>query len=176
MDKMQYPRGLVRYDTQNGLEGQLGPRELLRRMLRPRVLGYGAVLLLICVALLTSLWLRAPFKVDVVRDRGSIARQVEDGWIENVYRLQIMNTTEQAQRYRVSPRGLPQLSADLAGDIVVAPAEARWVPVTVRVPPQVAESAGPGAHGIEFVVERIADTADEPSRIQVEKSTFLVPR
>ena len=56
------------------------------------------MLLLILAALLTSLFMRAPFKVDVVRDRGALARLVEDGWVENVYRLQIMNATEQSQR------------------------------------------------------------------------------
>jgi polyferredoxin len=140
------------------------------------VLVYSAVLLLICLALATSLWLRSPFRVDVDRDRGAIARIVEDGWVENVYRLQIMNSTEAVQRYRVRASGLPELAVEVQRDIRIGPAEALWVPLALRVPPQVAERAGAGAHKIEFTVERLDDRADATPRRQVEKSTFMVPR
>ncbi len=56
---------------------------------------YGAILLSGVGALLVgSLAVRMPFKVDVVRDRATLAREVEDGVIENIYRLQIMNAAE----------------------------------------------------------------------------------
>lgn len=106
MDKMATPRGLIRYDTENGLEQHLTRAQRWRRVLRPRVLVYGAVLLLICSALLYSLLSRHSFRVDVVRDRAALARLVEDGWIENVYRLQIMNAAESPHRYRVEADGL----------------------------------------------------------------------
>ena len=176
MDKMQYPRGLVRYDTLNGLRQHLGRAEELKRIFRPRVIVYTAVLLLICGGLLAGLWMRSPFRVDVVRDRGSLARTVEDGWVENVYRLQIMNATEHTQRYRVQASGLPQMSHDLRGDITLAPAEARWVPVAVRVPPEAAVQAGAGSHGMSFDVERLTDPESPTARHVVEKSTFIVPR
>ena len=176
MDKMQYPRGLIRYDTQTGMQRHLPRSEVLRRVLRPRVLVYTAVLVLISGALMTSLWMRAPFKVDVVRDRGALARIVEDGYIANVYRLQIMNTTEQVQRYRIGVQGLPRVATDLAGDVVVESAQARWVPVAVTLPPDDAARAGAGSHAIEFVVETIADTAHTAAYRVQEHSTFIVPR
>jgi polyferredoxin len=176
MDKMQYPRGLVRYDTQRAIDENLGRAGMLKRILRPRVLVYTAVLVLICAALFTSLMLRSPFKVDVVRDRGTLARVVDDGWVENVYRLQLMNTTEQAQRYRIAATGLPQMATDLRGDVVVESAQARWVAVAVRVPPDVAAAAGAGTHAIQFAVERLADTAADKPHTVVEKSTFMLPR
>jgi cytochrome c oxidase accessory protein FixG len=176
MDKMKYAPGLIRYATQNGLQRHLSRGDIIRRVLRPRVLVYSGVLLLILGALLASLFMRAPFKVDVVRDRGALARLVDDGWVENVYRLQIMNATEEVQRYRIKASGLPEMATDMKGDIVVPPAEARWVPVAVRVPPQVAGQAGAGAHRIEFSIERTAGAAGEESRTLNEKSTFMVPR
>ncbi len=175
MDKMRYPRGLVRYATQNALQQHLQPGQAAARVLRPRVLVYGAVLLLICTALLASLAHRAPFKVDVVRDRGALARLVDEGWIENVYRLQIMNATELQQQYRVHAEGLPGMRTEPVAEVAVAAAQARWVPVTVRVPPEVAAQAGAGAHRINFTIERI-EGAGDPSRSVVEKSTFMVPR
>ena len=176
MDKMQYPRGLIRYDTQNGLQQHLTRSEVLKRVLRPRVLGYSAVLLLVCAGLLLSLLTRAPFKVDVVRDRGSMGRVVDDGWVENVYRLQIMNATESVQRYRIAAEGLAGITTDLTAEVSVQPAQARWVPVALRVPPQAAEAAGPGAHAVSFQVIRLAETGGAESHTLSEKYTFVVPR
>jgi len=177
MDRMQYPKGLIRYDTQNGMAQHLNRSQLLRRALRPRVLVYASVLVLIVAALGTSLALRSPFKVDVVRDRGALARLVDEGWIENVYRLQVMNTTERVQRYRIGVGGLAGMRTDFDGTVVtVDPAQARWVPVAARVAPETAAAAGRGSHPIDFTVERLVDTpADSPHSV-VEHSTFVVPR
>ena len=176
MDKMQYPRGLIRYDTQVGLQQQLSRGAVLKRVLRPRVLGYGAVLVLVCGGLVLSLLMRAPFRVDVVRDRGAMARVVDGGWVENVYRLQIMNATEALQRYRITARGLDGLTTDQTAEVSVLPAQARWVPVALRVPPQGAASAGGGAHAVSFQIERLAEPGGATSHTLLEKSTFMVPR
>ncbi len=176
MDKMQYPRGLIRYDTQVAMEQPQSPQAGLRHLLRPRVLGYSAVLVLMCVGLITGLLLRPPFKVNVVRDRGALARTVDNGWVENVYRLQIMNTTEQPQRYRLNASGLPQMTHDLRADVAVGPAQAQWVVLSVRVPPEAATQAGAGSHGMSFDVSQIPNSPTLPQRHVVEKSTFMVPR
>jgi polyferredoxin len=55
---------------------------------------------------------RTPLKLDVIRDRGSMGREVEDGIIENVYRLQIINTDERGHRYRISASGIDGLTVD----------------------------------------------------------------
>ena len=177
MDKMQYPRGLVRYDTLNGLTQHLGRAQELRRIVRPRVLVYTAVLLLICGGLLFGLLTRSPFRVDVVRDRGTLARIVDDGWVENVYRLQIMNATEQPQRYTVAAAGLPGMTQDRQAEVALAPAEARWIALAVRVPPEVAVRAGPGSHPMQFTVTGAAGPSLAATASQVvERSTFVVPR
>jgi cytochrome c oxidase accessory protein FixG len=172
MDKMKYPRGLIRYATSNGLTQRWGRAQMFKRVLRPRVLVYGGVLLAIAAAFVVSLSLRHTLKVDVVRDRTSLARVVGQGRIENVYRLQLMNATERPQRYRLAVEGLD--GAELAQDaeVQVLPAEARWVTLAVRVPPQSALAAGPGAHPIRFHVRALGDSGDAV----VEKSTFVVPR
>jgi cytochrome c oxidase accessory protein FixG len=110
MDKVGQPRGLVRYDTQNALQQGWKRSQILRRMARPRVLVYSAILALIVGGVAVSLARRLPFKVDVVRERASLARWVEDGAVENVYRLQIMNATERPQRYQIEVDGGVALS------------------------------------------------------------------
>jgi cytochrome c oxidase accessory protein FixG len=176
MDKMKYPRGLIRYVTQNGLNKHLTRGEMLRTVFRPRVLIYTAILVVIVGAFLASIALRSPFRVDVVRDRASLARIVDDGQIENVYRLQVMNATELPQRYRISVAGLPGLEIDGRADLQVEPAEARWVTVSVHLPAEAAAAAGPGAHPIRFEVGRIEAAGVQAAPPNTEKSTFVVPR
>jgi polyferredoxin len=113
--------------------------------------------------------------VDVVRDRGALARQVEDGEVENVYRLQIMNATEMTQNYRVTADGLPGLRLREPLQVSVAPTEARWVSVTLRVPPETAAQTKPGSHEVHFTIEREAQGSDEARSLR-EKSTFIMPR
>jgi polyferredoxin len=142
------------------------------------------VLVLLCAALLTSLLMRSPVKLDVVRDRGVMARLVEDGYIENLYRMQIMNTTEHAQHFRLGVEGMDGIALAQSLDVVVAPADARWIAVAVRIPPQTAAQAGAGAHPIRFLLRVVEGKGDDDDdrhaqgsalRMQ-ERSTFVVPR
>ena len=168
MDKMNYPRGLVRYATQNALDNRWTSRQMWRRVLRPRVLIYSGLLGLITLGLLLSLTLRTPLKVDVVRDRASLARITEVGTLENVYRLQIMNATEQPQHYHVQVQGLDSIQIKTDTTVQVGPAQSRWVVVRVDIP---YGSATAGSHPIWFEISA------EAERIRVtEKSVFLVPR
>ncbi|WP_280156017.1 cytochrome c oxidase accessory protein CcoG [Piscinibacter sp. XHJ-5] len=172
MDKMKYPRGLIRYATQNGLTQRLSRQHMLRRVLRPRVLVYACVLLAISAAFVTGLALRHTLKVDVVRDRSSLARLVEQGHIENLYRLQLMNATERERHYRVSVQGIPGAALTSSLEVTVLPAQARWITLAVRVPPHSAQALGPGAHPLRFQVAAVEDD----STTVTEKSTFVVPR
>ena len=168
MDKMNYPRGLIRFSTQNAMAGQWSKSQLWRRVRRPRVLVYSAILLALCVGLLWSLLERTPLKVNVVRDRAALSRIVAGGKLENVYRLQIMNATEQPQRYRITASGLEGLALASESEVDIGPAESRWVPVRLQIG---YGSAAPGSHAIEF---NVGDVAGE-SHVS-EKSIFLVPR
>lgn len=169
MDKMHYPRGLIRYSTPNGLAQGWGVRQMWRRVLRARVLIYASVLLLVTTAVLGSLFLRSPFKVDVVRDRGAMARTVGAGFVENVFRLQIMNASETVTRYKLSAQGLPGLQLVSPDVVEVDAASTRWVAVRLQLPPGAAE---PGSHTVHFHIQ----AQDAELRELVEKSVFLVPR
>jgi len=144
MQKVGRPQQLIRYSTTHAMEGRP------TRVLRPRVLVYGFILFLIAVAAAASLYLRVPLKVDVIRDRAAIAREVEGGLIENVYRLQIMNTTEEARAFEISVSGLPGIQLWGEPTVGVPAAASRMVPVKVR-----AEPAQVGTHPIEFRVRAL---------------------
>lgn len=169
MDKVGYPRGLIKFSTQHGMEQGWDTKQMLRRAMRPRVLVYSAILLAITAAVGVSLYLRTPLRVDVMRDRGSLARMVEQGRIENVYRLQIMNATEETQRYAIGVSGLPGITLEPANEVEVLPTEVRSAAVRVQIPPG---TAATGSHPIQF---EIRSTGDEVARV-TEKAAFLVPR
>ena len=168
MDKMGYARGLVKYSTQNAISQHWTPAQTLRHVLRPRVLVYSSILGAIVIAMLVSLSLRTPFKVDVVRDRGVMARVVSGGKIENVYRLQVMNATESTQHYKIIAAGLPGLVVSSENIVRVGSTESRWVAVRVQAPFDV---AAPGSHAMQFEIESL----DSPGHLS-EKSVFVVPR
>jgi len=167
MDKMGYPRGLVKYSTQNGMANGWSRAQMIRRALRPRILIYTGILMAIVVALGVSLWLRVPLKVDVIRDRGALARMVEMGRIENVYRIQFMNASEQPRQLLLSVDGLPGVTLASEPTVELLPTEVRSVAVRVQVPP----GGEPGSHPIVFTFR----SADGELAVQ-EKTTFLVPR
>ena len=167
MDKVGYERGLVRYTTENAMNRKWTRAQTLRHVLRPRILIYTSILASIVIAMFVSLTLRIPFKVDVVRDRGSMARIVAGGKIENVYRLQVMNATEATQQYRVAVSGIPGLAMNSDEVVQVESTQSRWVPVRVQMP---YEGAVPGSHPFQFEITAM----DSGEKIN-EKSTFLVP-
>ena len=168
MDKVQYPRGLIRYATQNGMQNRWSSAQMLRRVLRPRVLFYSAVLLALCTAMLASLVTRTPLKVDVVRDRAALSRVVAGGQLENIYRVQVMNATEQPQRYRITASGLQGLQVASEPEVEIGPAESRWVAVRLQVPYGAAPA---GSHTVHLDVQALGDRAQVS-----EKTVFLVPR
>lgn len=168
MDKMHYPRGLIRFSTQNAVSKGWAKSDILRRVLRPRVLIYTAILVALCVGMLASLVSRTPLKVDVVRDRAALSRIVAGGKLENVYRLQIMNATEVTQRYRIAAQGLQGLELASDAEFEIDAAQSRWVVVRLHIP---YGSAPAGSHVVHFDVESLGTGAKVS-----EKAVFLVPR
>lgn len=182
MDKMGYERGLIKFSTQNAITKNWSRQQILQHVLRPRVLIYAAVITLLVSALAASLWLRTPFRVNVMRDRGVMDRLSDDGKLENVYRLQIMNGTETAQHYTLHVTGIKNIemeSEDINQDekaehsshnrsLLVNSAESRSVIVDLKIPDGELES---GSHKIEFEIINL-ESGDKVE----EKSVFLVPR
>ena len=167
MEKMGYDKGLIRYATQNAMANGWGFSQMWRRVFRPRVLVYTALLWLLIFGVVLSLVWRMPLKVDVIRDRG-LPRITGEGQIENVYRLQVMNATEEPLALQLNVTGLPGLAVSLNEDWQVGPAQSRWLAVRVDWP---MDQATAGSHPIWMEV------SSPDGRLHVrEKAVFLVPR
>ncbi len=165
MDKMGYPRGLIRYTTQNELElGQ--PRQLLR----PRVLVYSGLLAAIAAALVIAVLLRTPLGLDVLRDRAALFRETPEGLIENVYVLKVMNMDSVPHHYRVSATGIEGVRVQLNNAVVqAASGEVIEVPVSLLASPDVLKK---GSQPVTFVLQ-----AEDNPKLRVEEETrFLGPR
>ena len=169
MDKVDKPRGLIRYATEHAMQKGWTAREMTARVLRPRVLVYTGLLALIVLAFSVSLALRTPLKMDVIRDRGAMGREIEDGMIENVYRLQVMNTSEQAHTFRIAVSGIDSIRLETPPEVRIDGATTRAVPVLVRIDHATGKK---GSNPIAFTIEAL----DDPSLRVEEKAVFLVPR
>jgi cytochrome c oxidase accessory protein FixG len=167
MDKMGYPRGLIRFSTESAIEGKYSDRDIVKHLLRPRVLIYSAILLALVAAVAATLYFRVPLKVNVIRDRATLVREAEDGRLENVYRLQIFNTTEKPRLYTVTVSGIEGL--ELEGEpqpIQVEGASSRIVSVRLLAERTAVEK---GSNPVMFHVQALDD---ERVRID-EKSSFI---
>ena len=167
MARMGYPKGLIRYTTENALRQKLTPRQVLARSLRPRILIYTGILLAVVMAIGITLFTRVPLKVDVIRDRGSLSREIDGRWIENTYRLQVMNTQEVPHRFVIRASGAETLQLADADAFDLPGAATRMVPVRLRI--EMGKLAA-GSHKIEFEISAV----DDASIVARERSIFLV--
>ena len=127
MGKMNYPAGLIRYTTQNAVDGKK------TRILRPRILIYASILVVFISLFTITLIQRVPLKLDAIRDRNQLYRE-RAGYIENVYTLKIINMDDREHDYSLSVAGINGIQVDLKNNrINVKSGTVADVPVSVRV-------------------------------------------
>jgi cytochrome c oxidase accessory protein FixG len=162
MAKVGYPKGLIRYDTQEGLEGRR------RSVLRPRTVVYGSLLALLVAGFGLALSNRNVVGVEVMRDRNALFRERADGLIENVYNVKILNKDRVPHEFAISAAGLPGLAVDYGAETVaVGPGAVQSVPVRITV----AREELSGGADIQVSVR----TADAAALAATGKARFLAP-
>ncbi|WP_043230899.1 cytochrome c oxidase accessory protein CcoG [Pseudomonas sp. CF161] len=161
MDKMNYPRGLIKYTSEHQLQG--GKTHLLR----PRLIGYCAVLLIMIGALALALVERPMVSLDVSKDRG-LFRENSEGQIENIYSLKVINKTQQRQDYRVELVDGDGFKLQGKTEFSLAPGEITDFPVSVAM---ISDKPQSSSQSIGF---KVSDT-DQPEVYSVAKSRFVAP-
>lgn len=163
MDKMGYPRGLVRYTTEHSVHGQK------THIVRPRMLVYAALLSVLFGALVFSIAGRVPLEVDVIRDRLALYRETNEGMIENIYNIKVVNKDQNVHAYRLSASGLEGLELiNPMGEFSVESGKVLEVPVRLRIDPV---NLGRASSKVEFEVIAL----DDPEITHVEPARFLGP-
>jgi len=133
MEQMDYPKGLIRYTTENAMAGKAA------HVLRPRMFVYAALLAVLVSGLAYAISQRIPLELDVIRDRNALFRETNEGMIENVYTLKLLNMDERDHRYMLDVSGIESLRLELdaadAGEIRVPAGEVRDLVARLRVEP-----------------------------------------
>jgi polyferredoxin len=161
MDKLGYPKGLIRYSTQNAIDAR--PTHILR----PRIVVYGALLLALALAWGWGVTHRSTFIAEVLRDRNALYRIIENGAIENAYTLKLVNKTDAPARFSVGIEGGPAGATLHGAPIIVAAPAGEVVSVALLVSAPVGTH---GRHALRFAVS--ADGVPQPGSVD---SSFFAP-
>ena len=162
MDRMNYPRGLIRYTTEHALQHQE------THVIRPRMIVYAALLLVLVGGLITSMVTRTPIILDVIRDRNTLYRELPGDMVENSYTIKLINQSNDERLFRLSVSGVEGIHLDGIGDeIAVAGGGVLNLPLRAR-------AHRDNAYGI-MKIEFAATALDDESIVMIEDSRFLGP-
>lgn len=177
MDKLQAPRGLIRFSTQQAMRERAAPVPAWQHLVRPRPLVYLGLMAGVMAAMAVGMAHRPTLRLNVLRDRAVMARPVEDGALENVYRLRLSNAQERSRTLHLSVesaedvKGIDGLSLVSSGWVELPPNSDATVNATVRLSPQQTRTDAGRVLPIRFRVQ--AESATDREKV-VSTSTFLV--
>jgi cytochrome c oxidase accessory protein FixG len=162
MDKMGSPRGLIRYTTEQAVQGRQ------THVVRPRMIVYGALLTIVAGFLVYSLFTRTPLILDVIRDRNALYREVHGDRIENIYSLKVINLDNAPHTYSLLVSGIDQLQ-------VATPTGAIQVPAgTVSNVITRLEAPAAAVGGVRQITITLS-ALDNPAIRVSEKARFIGP-
>ncbi|WP_341502542.1 cytochrome c oxidase accessory protein CcoG [Gallaecimonas sp. GXIMD4217] len=130
MDKMGYERGLIRYTTEHKLAGGH------THVVRPKLLGYGAIMVVMLGLFVYTLATRSLAHMDILRDRNALYRENVEGLIENSYTIKLLNKDVDSHVFVLDVEGLPA-GWTWSGDreVLVASGELASLPITLVADP-----------------------------------------
>ena len=163
MDKMGYEKNLVKYTTQNAIDG------IQTKILRPRIVIYSALLALITIALIYAMAVRVPVELDIIRDRNALFRETNEGLIENIYTLKLINMDNKAHSYSLDISGIDGLKViQRTKDIHIPSGEVINLPLRIQVDPINLDKTG---NDLTFELKAI----DAPDISITETGRFIGP-
>jgi polyferredoxin len=172
MDKVGRPRGLVAYDTIRNLES-VGSGILPVNWLRPRVILYATLMIIVGVIMLTALLLRPELEVSVLHDRNPIYVKLSDGGLRNGYTVKLLNKLYQPRSFKIALQGLPRATLSIVGHdketdpvVTVAPDELQSVQLYVALDKGVVTALPNAATDFSFIVTDV-DSATRAEHIAI---------
>ncbi|MEE4464043.1 FixG Ig-like domain-containing protein, partial [Azotobacter chroococcum] len=161
MEKMNYPKGLISYTTEHTLSGEK------THLLRPRLIGYAIALIAMTSLFGYAVSNRSLVELDVLKDR-VLYRENDNGRIENVYILKVMNKAQRDLTFIIEAKGLDGLIYEGQREVRAAAGEILSVPVELSIDPEKLPSS---TNDIVFRIQ----SADDPSIQQDSESRFIGP-
>jgi cytochrome c oxidase accessory protein FixG len=161
MEKMNYPKGLISFTSEHQLAGGK------TKIVRPKLIGYAVVLTVMCTLLVWDIVSRVPLEVDIIRDRNSLDRETNNGLIENVYTLKLLNKSQISQVYTIEVIGLTEPTYFGDSEVTVEGGGVFTLPISVAVDPYTLE---PGTQTIYFHVS----TSVNGEVIEVKEPTTFI--
>lgn len=164
MDKMRYPRGLIRFTTERNLSAK--DKSEKTKPWRMKSIGYFIMVFAVSAVLVWDIATRVPLEVDVLRDRNQLFRENIEGQIENVFTLKLVNKSQRDLTYRIEVKGFDQFELIGSKTKQVAGGEVGTLPVTLAVPPSLLEGQ---ITEFSFVVT----ATEDPDIRYTQQSRFL---
>jgi len=163
MDRMGYERGLIKYTTENKMEGKK------TRFMRPRTIIYSTLLSILFGLFLYSLLTRDPLHLDVIRDRNALYRELPGDRIENVYTLKVLNKSDISHAMVFSVSGLPGIKIETdPAELTLEGGEVRSIAARISV---VRSDLAAGGHDIVLTARAV-----DAEMLQTEgKARFITP-
>jgi cytochrome c oxidase accessory protein FixG len=162
MEKVGYPKGLIKYTTQNAMDGKPA------NVLRPRTIIYALLLLGLTVGLLVAVATRVPLELDIIRDRVALYTTTDDGLVENIYTLKLLNMDDDDHAYDIRIEGLKDAELLGAEDVFVPAGSVQDLVVSIQVDPY---SLDRPSNEIQFHIVAL----DNPDLQRTESARFLGP-
>ena len=163
MEKINSPKGLVRYSTQNAMEGKP------TRVLRPRVWVYAALLSILIIGMTGVVMQRIPVKVDIIRDRMSLYTETADGLLENSFMIRVINMDDFSHTFKLGVEGMDGLTIVSSQEVTVPAGQVGEFPTRIQADP--AKLPKPN-NPIQFTLQAL----DQPALRATHLSRFMGPR
>lgn len=115
MTKVGRPIGLVGYDTDYNVEARAAKKPTHFTFVRPRVLVYSALIVIVSAIMLFGLMTRSTFEMNILKDRAPSFVRLSDGRIQNNYTLKLINKRAGDKDIEISVEGIDGIQVGIVG-------------------------------------------------------------
>lgn len=106
MDKIDKPRGLIRYSSEQAIRDAHGGKKssentIKHTLLTPRVMGYSGVLVILLTTFIVLMNMRTSLETTILREAGTLYQELPGDRYSNIYELKVINKTFEPIQYEL---------------------------------------------------------------------------